>query len=165
MRGHYEELYRRPLSAKTSTELKLLIGAWSPSPRAHEACLVGGAIYGDPVGRVHAPLSGGSRRNRIRAGHLDPAALPTSNRPYISSELDEVLILAEQQRHVELAVNGHLDHVQADPDVDALLLADDGDLRLSHCGGREEITPLGALRRCQRGRMTEAYQTKPARER
>ena len=56
VRGHYEELHRRPLSAKTSTELKLLIGAWSPSPRAHEACLVGGAIYGDPVGRVNASL-------------------------------------------------------------------------------------------------------------
>ena len=29
----------------------------------------------------------------------------------------------------------------------------------------KEITPLGALRRCQRGRMTEAYQTKPAGQR
>ena len=56
MRGRYAELYRRPLSGKTSTELKLLIGAWSPSPRAHEACLVGSAIYGDPVGRVNASL-------------------------------------------------------------------------------------------------------------
>ena len=56
MRGHYEEFYHRPLSGKTSTELKMLIGAWSPSPRAHEACLVGSAIYGDPVGRVNASL-------------------------------------------------------------------------------------------------------------
>jgi len=34
--------------------------AWSPLTRAHEARLVGGAIYGNPVGHVHAPLGSGS---------------------------------------------------------------------------------------------------------
>ena len=61
---------------------------------------------------------------RKRANHLQPAIGAPRDVPHLLRDLREILVLAEQERHVQLGVSRHAHDVEPEPQVDTLLTLD-----------------------------------------
>lgn len=96
-----------------------------------DASVVGLAVDCDPICLIDPSGVAVSRADRECRGQLDPPALLTGNHTDLIGNFGEVLVLAENQRHVVQIAVSQSHHVQRDPDVDPFLLADPDRFRLA----------------------------------
>ena len=90
-----------------------------------DALVVGLAVDAYPVRTVDASRVRVSRADRESAGDSQPAVLGCRDALYFVRGLDEILILAENNRDVVTPLPGHANDVECDAYVNALLLADE----------------------------------------
>src|SRR5579872_2403355 len=84
-----------------------------------------------PVGLINPPLATAGWAHRKRRSHFDPPVLLLGDQPQLVSRFRQILILAEDERHVEFSMMCQPDDVESNPHVNPLLLTDEHRLLLS----------------------------------
>ncbi len=77
-----------------------------------------------PIRSIHSTTAGRRRALRERGRNLDPPILPLRHFAHFTSNLRVVLILSEEDRHIERSRGRKANHIQRDADVYPLLVSD-----------------------------------------
>jgi len=88
-----------------------------------QASIVRGAIYWDPISGIDTLAIGRGGTDRERTCTLDPTILPLPNVANLPRHFRKILILTEDQSHVEEASPSEADYIDRDANVNAFFSA------------------------------------------
>jgi hypothetical protein len=90
-----------------------------------EARIVSRPVNLNPLGAVNTPAVLSGRTGRESARHLNPSGLLHGNGLHLSGRLRQVLVLAEDERHIVAVLSRHSHHVEGQTHINTLFFANE----------------------------------------